>query len=101
MQVGTPGENGVTARVASQGLLPVVFGPKEAGSGAPFGISIPAGAFAIGSCVFSGPGTRFTCFTSTKVRILTQKLVPSPSAPVSFQGQVLSLLALLVQKYAY
>ena len=75
MQVGTPGENGLTARMASQGLLPVVFGPKEAGSGAPFGISIPAGAFAIGSCVFSGPGNQFTCFTSTKVRTLTQKLV--------------------------
>jgi hypothetical protein len=38
-------------------------------------------------------GTRFTCFTSTKVQILTQKALEG--------GEVLDLLALLVQKYKY
>jgi hypothetical protein len=47
-----------------------------------------------GAC-FSGvrwAGTQFTCFTRTTVQILT---------PEELRGQVISLLALLVQKYQY
>jgi hypothetical protein len=39
------------------------------------------------------PGTQFTCFTSTKRKILT--------LPEAALAQVLSLLALQVQKYKY
>jgi hypothetical protein len=41
-------------------------------------------------------GTQFTCFSGTKVRILTQKTYRPKRAAAA---QVLSLLALLVQKY--
>ena len=50
-------------------------------------------------------GTQFTCFTSTKVHILTQKapLDIIPDLPVSqlSDGQVLCLLALPVQQCKY
>jgi len=46
------------------------------------------------------PGAQFTCFTGTEVQILTTCLgiVHASLIPVI---QVLSLLALLVQKYKY
>ena len=48
----------------------------------------------------SVPGTQFTCFTSTKVRILTQKLHRASrfASPTTY---ILSFLALLVPKYEY
>ena len=65
-----------------------------------------------------GTGTQFTCFTGTKVQILTQKAQEEPYGAYAaekenvwtwggeeaewvrqWRGQVLSLLALLVQKY--
>jgi hypothetical protein len=50
-------------------------------------------------------GTQFTCFPGTKVHILTQKALLDiiPDLPVSqlSDGQVLSLLALLVQQHKY
>ena len=51
--VGGPQENAVTQHFADQGLLPLVFGPQDKGEGK---VAIAAGAFAIGRCVFSGPG---------------------------------------------
>jgi hypothetical protein len=55
------------------------------------------------------PGTQFTCFTSTKVQILTPEALPVRTIPAHVlecrsgtqAPQVLSLLALLVQKYKY
>ncbi len=41
-------------------------------------------------------GAQFTCFTGTKVQILTLD-----AARLMFECQVRSLLALLVQKYKY
>ena len=41
----------------------------------------------------TGAGTQFTCFTGTKVHILTQQQQP--------QEQVLNSLAFLLQKYTY
>jgi hypothetical protein len=41
-------------------------------------------------------GTQFTCFTSTKVQILTLVFKGASTG-----GRVLRLLALLVQKYTY
>ena len=51
--VGGPQENAITQHFADQGLLPIVFGPQDEGEGK---IAMEAGAFAIGRCVFSGPG---------------------------------------------
>ena len=51
--VGGPQENAITQHFANQGLLPLVFGPQDEGEG---NVAIAAGAFAIGRCVFSGPG---------------------------------------------
>jgi elongation factor 3 len=70
---------------------------------------------------FSFPGTEFTCFTGTKVQILTQKALLEPGLldGVKSKGKaiikmdkctyqyptkvlaLLALLALLVQKYKY
>jgi hypothetical protein len=36
----------------------------------------------LGGIPGAGPGTQFTCFTSTKVQILTQKALPSQRAPL-------------------
>ena len=46
-------------------------------------------------------GTQFTCFTSTKVQILTPEELLQHEEAVDFERQVLSLLALLVQKCKY
>jgi hypothetical protein len=50
-------------------------------------------------------GTQFTRFTNTKVHILTQEAVLNSSqstyASIAPQCYVLTLLALLVQKYTY
>jgi hypothetical protein len=46
-------------------------------------------------------GTQFTCFTGTKVQILTQKLGAVGRAYCGRAAGVLDLLALLVQKYKY
>jgi hypothetical protein len=51
-----------------------------------------------------GAGTQFTCFTGTKVQILTLQLVPQARMEANdniVYLEVLSLLALLVQKYKY
>jgi hypothetical protein len=45
--------------------------------------------------LFSSAGTQFTCFTSTKAQIRARRAASSSAA------QVLSLLALLVQKHKY
>jgi hypothetical protein len=45
---------------------------------------------------------QFTCFTSTKVQILTQQWIPTCiSSATAYRFTCLSLLALLVQKYKY
>ena len=48
-------------------------------------------------------GTQFSCFTSTKVQILTQSLHATSLCWIELKRRalVLSLLALLVQKYKY
>ncbi len=51
-------------------------------------------------------GTQFTCFTSTKVQILTPALVRAAAATAHMalwclDDSVLTLLALLVQKHKY
>jgi hypothetical protein len=48
-----------------------------------------------------GEGTQFTCFISTKVRILTLKEYAGDWPAAKKAAKVLSLLALLVQKYEY
>jgi hypothetical protein len=67
-----------------------------------------AGSGALGTRFtrFTGAlGTQFTRFTGTKVQIMTQKTLIARVPPVvlfkSHDAQVLSLLALLVQKYKY
>jgi hypothetical protein len=44
-------------------------------------------------------GTQFTCFTGTKVQML--RVLQKQGCRLSFAQEVLSLLALLVQKYRY
>jgi len=57
------------------------------------------------SCNYTCAGTHFTCFTSTKVRVLTQQgdAVCTPDGKTTFavgtDKKVLTLLALLSQKY--
>jgi hypothetical protein len=45
--------------------------------------------------------TRFTCFASTKVRILTPEESKAAVEDAEAAAVILSLLALLVQKYGY
>ena len=48
------------------------------------------------------PGTRFTCFTGTKVQILTQKAWwVAYRAPAQHSRRILELLALLVRQHKY
>jgi hypothetical protein len=52
---------------------------------------------AAGSCF----GTHFTCFTSTKAQVLTQKSYVSKLAPCRWAAGILCVLAYYAHKYKY